>query len=69
MVDMKVVVLGAGLMGKEAARDLVKSDDVEKVYLADLNVRQAEDFAEELDVRQTRYSTVGCDRMMCNCEK
>ncbi len=45
---MKVVVLGAGLMGKEAARDLVKSDDVEKVYLADLNVRQAEDFAQEL---------------------
>ena len=35
-------------MGKEAARDLVKSDEVEKVYLADLNVRQAEDFAEEL---------------------
>ncbi len=45
---MKVVILGAGLMGKEAARDLVKGDDVEKVYLADLNVRQAEDFAEEL---------------------
>jgi lysine 6-dehydrogenase len=45
---MKVVVLGAGLMGKETARDLVKSDDVSKVYLADLNVRQAEDFAEEL---------------------
>ena len=36
---MKVVILGAGLMGKEAARDLVKSDDVTKVYLADLNVR------------------------------
>ena len=45
---MKVVVLGAGLMGKETARDLVNSDDVEKVYLADLHVRQAEDFAEEL---------------------
>lgn len=45
---MKVVILGAGLMGKEAARDLVKSDEVAKVYLADLNVRQAEDFAEEL---------------------
>ena len=45
---MKVVSTRAGLMGKEAARDLVKSDDVEKVYLADLNVRQAEDFAEEL---------------------
>ena len=45
---MKVVILGAGLMGKETARDLVKSDDVQKVYLADLNVRQAEDFAENL---------------------
>ncbi|KAA0955762.1 saccharopine dehydrogenase [Sporosarcina sp. ANT_H38] len=45
---MKVVILGAGLMGKEAARDLVKSKDVDKVYMADLNVRQAEDFAEEL---------------------
>lgn len=45
---MKVVILGAGLMGKEAARDLVKSDEVTKVYLADLNVRPAEDFAEEL---------------------
>lgn len=45
---MKVVVLGAGLMGKEAVRDLVKSDDVAKVYLADLNLRSAEDFAEQL---------------------
>lgn len=45
---MKVVVLGAGLMGKETARDLVKSDDVKKVYLADLDVGQAEDFAKEL---------------------
>lgn len=45
---MKVVILGAGLMGKEAARDLLRSDDVSKVYLADLHVRQAEDFAEEM---------------------
>ncbi|MBD7985287.1 saccharopine dehydrogenase NADP-binding domain-containing protein [Sporosarcina sp. Sa2YVA2] len=45
---MKVVVLGAGLMGKEAVRDLVKSDDVTKVYLADLNTIPAEDFAEQL---------------------
>ncbi|MCM3636342.1 saccharopine dehydrogenase NADP-binding domain-containing protein [Sporosarcina luteola] len=45
---MKVVVLGAGLMGKEAVRDLVKSDEVTKVYLADLNLRSAEDFAEQL---------------------
>jgi len=45
---MRVVVLGAGLMGKETARDLVRSDDVHKVYLADLNVQDAEKFAEQL---------------------
>lgn len=45
---MKVVVLGAGLMGKEAVRDLVKSAGVKKVYLADLHVQQAEQFAEQL---------------------
>lgn len=45
---MKVVILGAGLMGTEAARDLVRSDDVDRVYLADLYVRRAEDFAESL---------------------
>ncbi|MCM3709400.1 saccharopine dehydrogenase family protein [Sporosarcina luteola] len=45
---MKVVVLGAGLMGKEAVRDLVKSDEVTKVYLADLNLQAAEDFAKQL---------------------
>lgn len=45
---MKVVILGAGLMGTEAARDLVKSEDVNRVYLADLHVRRAEHFAGEL---------------------
>ncbi|WP_301107214.1 saccharopine dehydrogenase C-terminal domain-containing protein [Sporosarcina sp.] len=45
---MRVVVLGAGLMGKEVVRDLVKQDEVKKVYLADRAIRQAEDFAEEL---------------------
>ena len=29
---MKVAVLGAGLMGKEAARDLVLSPNVKKFY-------------------------------------
>lgn len=29
---MKVVVLGAGLMGKEVARDLVQSEDVKKIF-------------------------------------
>lgn len=46
--NMKIVVLGAGLMGKETARDLVKSKDVLKVYLADLDVQQAEEFAKSL---------------------
>lgn len=46
---MKVVVLGAGLMGKEVARDLVKSTNVEKVYLGDLDVRTAQAFVETLN--------------------
>lgn len=39
---MKVGVLGSGLMGKEAARDLVLSEQVTEVGLADVNVEQAE---------------------------
>lgn len=34
---MKIGVLGAGLMGKEAARDLTASPDVQAVGLADIN--------------------------------
>lgn len=45
---MKVAVLGAGLMGKEAARDLVLSPNVEKVFLCDLDVGQANLFKERL---------------------
>lgn len=45
---MKVVVLGAGLMGKEAVRDLVRHDEVTSVYLADQDVRKAENFADEI---------------------
>lgn len=45
---MKVTVLGAGLMGKEAARDLVKSENVEKVFLTDMNTAQAQEFADRL---------------------
>ena len=41
---MKVVVLGAGLMGKEVARDLVKSNNVEKVFLGDLDVNNGASF-------------------------
>ncbi|MFG6149196.1 saccharopine dehydrogenase family protein [Halobacillus sp. B23F22_1] len=39
---MKVAVLGSGLMGKEAARDLVQSNGVKMVGLADLDVKRAE---------------------------
>jgi len=49
---MKMVVLGAGLMGKEAARDLVKNPKVGKVFLADLNVAQAQQFADTLQTNK-----------------
>ena len=45
---MKVVVLGAGFMGKEVARDLVESEAVEKVFLADLAVGPAKEFVATL---------------------
>lgn len=46
---MKVVVLGAGLMGKEVARDLVASENVEKVVLADLDIDTAQQFVNSLN--------------------
>ena len=45
---MKVVVLGAGLMGKEVARDLNSSNKVEKIYLADIQTEAATKFVESL---------------------
>lgn len=45
---MKVVVLGAGLMGKEVARDLVMSEDVTHVVLADINPSVAQEFIDTL---------------------
>ena len=45
---MKAVVLGAGLMGKQAARDLVADEAVECVFLADRNIVQAELFRKQL---------------------
>ncbi|WP_255507952.1 MULTISPECIES: saccharopine dehydrogenase family protein [Lysinibacillus] len=49
MCVMKVVVLGAGLMGREVARDLTASDKVEKIYLADLNTDSAQAFVDSLN--------------------
>ncbi|WP_088009401.1 saccharopine dehydrogenase family protein [Indiicoccus explosivorum] len=45
---MKVAVLGAGLMGKQAARDLLRNKKVEAVFLADRDTGQAEAFKAEL---------------------
>lgn len=46
---MKVVVLGAGLMGREVARDLVESEQVEKVYLADIDLKGTKQFVKDLN--------------------
>ncbi|SHF83699.1 saccharopine dehydrogenase family protein [Ornithinibacillus halophilus] len=45
---MKVGVLGSGLMGKEAARDLVASPGVEKVGLADIDLNRAQQVCDSL---------------------
>ena len=45
---MKIAVLGAGLMGKQAAGDLAANSEVEKVFLADLHPAQAELFKQQL---------------------
>ncbi|MED1202328.1 saccharopine dehydrogenase family protein [Heyndrickxia acidicola] len=45
---MKVAVLGAGLMGKEAARDLAGSPGVKKVTLADVDAKRAEAVCRQL---------------------
>jgi len=49
MFFMKVVVLGAGLMGKEVARDLVASQAVEKIFLADVAPENAKEFVATLN--------------------
>lgn len=46
---MKVAVLGAGLMGKQAAGDLIQNEKVEKVYLADIDPSKAEAFKQALN--------------------
>lgn len=45
---MKVGVLGSGLMGKEAARDLVQSDEVQMVGLADVDITRARQVCKQL---------------------
>ncbi|MFB5165418.1 saccharopine dehydrogenase C-terminal domain-containing protein [Parageobacillus toebii] len=45
---MKALVLGAGLMGKEAARDLVQSEEVSSVTIADVDIKKAERVCQQL---------------------
>ena len=45
---MRVAVLGSGLMGKEAARDLVQSEGVEAVGLADIDLARAQKVCNQL---------------------
>ncbi|MFD1360761.1 saccharopine dehydrogenase family protein [Lentibacillus salinarum] len=46
---MKIGVLGSGLMGKEAARDLVSSEGVTAVGLADINLQRAQEVVNQLN--------------------
>lgn len=61
MFGMKVVVLGAGLMGREVARDLSASDKVEKVYLADLDIEMVNNFINEANLQKI-------EAVYCNAE-
>lgn len=45
---MKIGVLGSGLMGKEAARDLVNSPEVSEVGLADIDYNRAKEVCDRL---------------------
>ncbi|MFW9892870.1 MAG: saccharopine dehydrogenase family protein [Candidatus Thorarchaeota archaeon] len=45
---MKVLVLGSGLMGKGAAYDLVKQDEIEQVIVADIDPKCSESLAKEV---------------------
>lgn len=46
---MKIGVLGSGLMGKEAARDLTASDGVTAVGLADIDLKRAQHVCNQLN--------------------
>lgn len=46
---MKIGVLGSGLMGKEAARDLASSEGVSKVGLADIDIDRAQQVVNQIN--------------------
>ncbi len=55
---MKVAVLGAGLMGKEAARDLALSSGVTKVVIADIELEKAEAVVQKLKSEKLSAASV-----------
>ena len=48
MSSVKILVLGSGQMGKGAAYDLVRNDNVEQVIVADINESMAKNLAKEM---------------------
>jgi saccharopine dehydrogenase (NAD+, L-lysine-forming) len=56
---MKVVVLGAGLTGRCAVRDLIKNSEVSEVVVADLEAERTEKFVTSLGSRKVQ--AVGLD--------
>ncbi|MFD1039976.1 saccharopine dehydrogenase C-terminal domain-containing protein [Virgibacillus byunsanensis] len=51
---MKIGVLGSGLMGKEAARDLAASDKVTAVGLADIDIERAQQVCDQLNSQKLK---------------
>lgn len=59
---MKIGVLGSGLMGKEAARDLALNDGVTAVGLADIDIKRAQAVCDQLDsTKLTAYQVNASD--------
>jgi len=60
---MKIGVLGSGLMGKEAARDLVGSEGVTAVGLADIDLGRAQQVVDQLNsAKLTAYQVNASDQ-------
>ncbi|MEN1969258.1 saccharopine dehydrogenase C-terminal domain-containing protein [Lentibacillus sp. N15] len=60
---MKIGVLGSGLMGKEAARDLIGSEGVEAVGLADIDFARAKQVCDSLNSSKlTAYQVNASDQ-------
>jgi len=54
VAKLKIGVLGSGLMGKEAARDLAESEKVEAVGLADIDFGRAEKVCQQIGSKKVK---------------